>query len=150
MKREKMMEILRNRKVVAGVFAVVAVALLATFSLRTPKNIPELPSYEDPILILTAEEEETPLASAPKVTTKTTQSTKTNKKNVTLKSASTRSYTNNLGTKTTKNSKTVKNGNTTVKTDTTVATNTVEKYTKKSKIKVVTTKVTTKIGRAHV
>jgi hypothetical protein len=145
MKREKIMGLLKNKKVVAGVLAVAVVAGLAIYSFRTPiTDIPELPSYEDPEFVVTAEDEETPLSS-PKVTTKTTQSTKTSKKNVTLKSASTRTYTNNLGTKTTKNSKTTKNGNTTVKTDTTVATTTTEKYSKKSKIKVVTSKVTTTV-----
>jgi hypothetical protein len=109
-------------------------------------NTIELASYVDPVLETSIEEEETPLASSPKVTTTSKTSTKTTTKNVTLKTASTKSYTKTLPTTSKTTTKTTKkDSNTTVKTQTTVKTAVTEKYTKKSKKKVVTTKVTTTV-----
>ena len=153
MKRNDVMNIFKNKKFAAGCAAIVIAAVVATVSFYTNRG-PEIPwpethkeSEADLIALEPVELDEnaTPLGDKPVTTTKTTKNTKTSKKTVTLKSASAKTYTKNLGTKTSRNSQTVKNGNTTVKTDTTVATNTTEKFTKKSKKKVVTTKVTTTV-----
>ena len=109
-------------------------------------QVPELPNYTDPVVEQTIEDDDTPLASQPKVTTKTTKSSKTTKKNIKLKAAATKTYTKKLPTtKTTTNKTTKKNQTTTIKTTTTVQTDTSRKYTKKSKNVVQTQKVTTTV-----
>lgn len=111
-----------------------------------PSDIPELTDHTDPVIETTITGDDTPLASQPKVTTKTSTSTKTSKKTVRLKKAAKKTYTKKLPTQTKKSIKTTKkNSTTTVKTEKTVKTATTEKYTKKSKKKVVTTKVTTTV-----
>ena len=153
MKKIDVMNIIKNKKFVAGCAAIAVAAVVATVSFNVNRG-PEIPWPETteeneadivPLSPVVLKPDGTPLSDKPVTTTKTKKSTKTSKKTVTLKTASTRTYTKNLGTKTTKDSKIEKEGNTTTKTDTTVATNTVEKYTKKSKKKIVTTKVTTTI-----
>jgi hypothetical protein len=146
MDRMKVAQFLKKRKVIGGCLAVVAAGIITAAGLYGQfAQLPEVPEIVDPILETSLEEEDTPLASAPKVTVKTTRTTKTTKKNVKLKKKATRTYIKNLGTQTKRNSKTVKRGTTTIKTDTTVQTNTSEKYTNKSIKKVVTTKVTTTV-----
>lgn len=109
-------------------------------------QVPELPNYTDPVVEQTIEDDDTPLASQPKVTTKTTKSSKTTKKNIKLKAAATKTYTKKLPTtKKTTNKTTKKNRTTTIKTTTTVQTDTSRKYTKKSKNVVQTQKVTTTV-----
>ena len=109
-------------------------------------QVPELPNYTDPVVEQTIEDDDTPLASQPKVTTKTTKSSKTTKKNIKLKTASTKTYTKKLPTTKKVSTKTTKkNQTTTVKTQTTVQTDTNQKYTKKSKNVVQTQKVTTTV-----
>lgn len=109
-------------------------------------QVPELPNYTDPVVEQTIEDDDTPLASQPKVTTKTTKSSKTTKKNIKLKVAATKTYTKKLPTtKKTTNKTTKKNQTTTIKTTTTVQTDTSRKYTKKSKNVVQTQKVTTTV-----
>lgn len=103
-------------------------------------------NYTDPVVEQTIEDDDTPLASQPKVTTKTTKSSKTTKKNIKLKAAATKTYTKKLPTtKKTTNKTTKKNQTTTIKTTTTVQTDTSRKYTKKSKNVVQTQKVTTTV-----
>ena len=100
----------------------------------------------DPVVEQTITDDDTPLASQPKVTTKTTKSSKTTKKNLKLKKASAKTYTKKLPTtKKVSNKTTKKNQTTTVKTQTTVQTDTSQKYTKKSKNVVQTQKVTTTV-----
>ena len=114
-----------------------------------PSDIPELTDYTDPVIETTITGDDTPLASQPKVTTKTSTSTKTSKKTVRLKKAAKKTYTKKLPTQTKKSIKTTKkNSTTTVKTEKTVKTATTEKYTKKSKKKVVTTTVVQQIAGA--
>lgn len=109
-------------------------------------QVPELPNYTDPVVEQTIEDDDTPLASQPKVTTKTTKSSKTTKKNIKLKAAATKTYTKKLPTtKKTTNKTTKKNQTTTIKTTTTVQKDTSRKYTKKSKNVVQTQKVTTTV-----
>lgn len=134
-----------KKKAVAGCFAA-AVILAGGFNVWQSSQVPEFPDYTDPVLETTITDDDTPLASKPKVTTKTTSNTKTTKKNVKLKKATTKTYTKKLPTtqkKTTTTKKT--NSNTTVKTLKTVKTATTQKYTKKSKTAVQTQKVTTTV-----
>ncbi len=134
-----------KKKAVAGCLAA-AVILAGGFNVWQSSQVPEFPDYTDPVMETTITDDDTPLASKPKVTTKTTSNTKTTKKNVKLKKAATKTYTKKLPTtqkKTTTTKKT--NSNTTVKTLKTVKTATTQKYTKKSKTAVQTQKVTTTV-----
>ena len=145
MKRKmKIKEFLTRKKVAAGCVAAAAVIAAGSFSMvMQSSDIPELSSYTDPVIETTITGDDTPLASKPKVTTKTKRKTKTTRKKVKLKKASKKSYTKKLPKKKKTTTKTRKSGKKTVKTQTTVQTATTEKYTKKSKQKVVTQKVTT-------
>lgn len=135
--------ILDNRKLATSIAVIAAAVVIGAVAFNVNRQAPDFPEITDPIMEVTLEGEETPLASQPTVTKKTTKKTSTSKKNVKLKEKSAKTYTKKLGTKTTKNSKTVKNANTTVKTDTTVAVTTTEKYKKNKNVKTVTTKTTT-------
>ena len=146
MKGKKITEWLANKKVVSSCAAIALAAVICGVSLFSGAGeTPEFPSYTDPIMETSIIEDETPLASQPKTTVKTTSSTKTTRKTVKLKKASKKSYTKKLKTKTKVTNKTNKSGNTTVDTKTTVVTKATAKYTKKSKKKVVTSKITTTV-----
>ena len=146
MKGKKITEWLANKKVVSSCAAIALAAVIGGVSLFSGAGeTPEFPSYTDPIMETSIMEDETPLASQPKTTVKTTSSTKTIRKTVKLKKASKKSYTKKLKTKTKVTNKTNKSGNTTVDTKTTVVTNATAKYTKKSKKKVVTSKIITTV-----
>lgn len=142
--KKKLADLFRNRKIAAGVTAIVlAVAVGSTAVVQQKSQIPELPSYTDPVLETTIEEEETPLASAPKVNT--TTSKKTSSKKVTMKSAAKKTYTKTLPAESTTSRKTSETSGATVTTQTTVVKKSKEAYTKKSKVKVVTTETTTTV-----
>ena len=142
--KKKLADLFRNRKIAAGVTAIVlAVAVSSTAVVQQKSQIPELPSYTDPVLETTIEEEETPLASAPKVNT--TTSKKTSSKKVTMKSAAKKTYTKTLPAESTTSRKTSETSSATVTTQTTVVKKSKEAYTKKSKVKVVTTETTTTV-----
>ena len=146
MKGKKLTEWLANKKVVSSCAAIALAAVIGGVSLFSGAGETlEFPSYTDPIMETSIIEDETPLASQPKTTVKTTSSTKTTRKTVKLKKASKKSYTKKLKTKTKVTNKTNKSGNTTVDTKTTVVTKATAKYTKKSKKKVVTSKITTTV-----
>lgn len=146
MKGKKLTEWLAKKKVVSSCAAIALAAVIGGVSLFSGAGeTPEFPSYTDPIMETSIIEDETPLASQPKTTVKTTSSTKTTRKTVKLKKASKKSYTKKLKTKTKVTNKTNKSGNTTVDTKTTVVTKATAKYTKKSKKKVVTSKITTTV-----
>lgn len=136
-----------KKKIAAGCIAAAALITAGSFAMVwQDSQVPELPNYTDPVVEQTIEDDDTPLASQPKVTTKTTKSSKTTKKNIKLKAAATKTYTKKLPTtKTTTNKTTKKNQTTTIKTTTTVQTDTSRKYTKKSKNVVQTQKVTTTV-----
>lgn len=139
-----MAELFANKKIVGGIAAAALAVVIGGVSLwQGYSNVPELPQIQDPIMEVTLEKEETPLAAKPKTTTKT--STKTTKKNVKMKTAAKKTYSKSLPTTTKTSTKTSKNSKETIKTQTTTKTAVTEKYTKKSKIKVVTTKVTTTV-----
>lgn len=116
MKRTDIHKIFTGRKkALAGCLAAVIV-LAGGFNVWQSSQVPEFPDFTDPVVETTITEDDTPLASKPKVTT--------NKKSTTTKKT---------------------NRNTTVKTLKTVKTATTQKYTKKSKTAVQTRKVTTTI-----
>ncbi len=118
----------------------------SVYEVQQVKESLELAEYVDPELETEILDEETPLASTPKVTTTTKTSTKSAQKTVTLSKASAKTYTKSLPTTTKTSTKTTKkNSTTTVKTVTTVKVYTTEKYTKGSKYKVVTTKTVTTV-----
>lgn len=141
--KKRIVELLKKRKVAAGITAVVLAVAVGGTAVVQQNQIPELPSYTDPVMETTIEEEETPLASQPKVNTKTSKSTSTKK--VTMKKAATKTYTKALPATSTTSKKTAETSNATVVTQTTVVKNVIEKYTKKSKVKVVTTNATTTV-----
>ena len=141
--KKRIVELLKKRKVAAGITAVVLAVAVGGTDVVQQNQIPELPSYTDPVMEITIEEEETPLASQPKVNTKTSKSTSTKK--VTMKKAATKTYTKALPATSTTSKKTAETSNATVVTQTTVVKNVTEKYTKKSKVKVITTNATTTV-----
>ena len=147
MKKMNLKNFFMKKKVAAGCIAAAALISAGSFAMVwQDSQVPELPNYTDPVVEQTIEDDDTPLASQPKVTTKTTKSSKTTKKNIKLKAAATKTYTKKLPTtKKTTNKTTKKNQTTTIKTTTTVQTDTSRKYTKKSKNVVQTQKVTTTV-----
>lgn len=140
-------DFIRRKKVAAGCIAIVVIITAGSLALIwQPSDIPELTEYTDPVIETTLTDDDTPLASKPKITTKTTKNTKTSKKTVKLKKAAKRTYTKKLPTQIKKSDNTKKkNSTTTVKTEKTIKTATTEKYTRKSKKKLVTKKVTTTV-----
>lgn len=147
MKKMNLKNFFMKKKIAAGCIAAAALITAGSFAMVwQDSQVPELPNYTDPVVEQTIEDDDTPLASQPKVTTKTTKSSKTTKKNLKLKKASAKTYTKKLPTtKKVSNKTTKKNQTTTVKTQTTVQTDTSQKYTKKSKNVVQTQKVTTTV-----
>ena len=141
--RKKLAALFKNRKAAAGLTAVLLAVAVGGTAVVQQNQVPELPSYTDPILETNIEEDETPLASAPKTTTKTSKKTST--KNVKLKSAAKKSYTKTLPKKTKTSQKNSETTAATVTTKKTVVTAVKEKYTKKSKVKKVTTTTTTTV-----
>lgn len=147
MKKMNLKNFFMKKKIAAGCIAAAALITAGSFAMVwQDSQVPELPNYTDPVVEQTITDDDTPLASQPKVTTKITKSSKTTKKNLKLKKASAKTYTKKLPTtKKVSNKTTKKNQTTTVKTQTTVQTNTSQKYTKKSKNVVQTQKVTTTV-----
>ncbi len=142
--KKRIMDLFRNKKIAGGCAAAALAVVIGAAALMQPATtIPELPTYEDPVMEVSVEEEETPLAAKPTVKTKTTK--KTSKKKVKLSKAATKTYTKKLPTKKKTTSKTSKSKTQKVVTKTVVSTATSEKYTKKSKVKTVTTTTTTTV-----
>ena len=136
----------RRNAIIAGAAAIAVIVGYGVYFVNDARQAVLLASHIDLADETAIQEEETPLAAAPKVTTDTKTSTKTSTKKVKLSTASKKSYSKSLPATTKKSSKTVKKNNTTtVKTDTTTKTAVTEKYTKNSKQKQVTTKVTTTV-----
>ena len=97
MKRTDIRKIFTGRKkALAGCLAAVIV-LAGGFNVWQSSQVPEFPDFTDPVMETTITEDDTPLASKPKVTTKTTSNTKTTRKKVKLKKAATKTYTKKLG-----------------------------------------------------
>ena len=147
MKKKSIKEFFRQKKVAAGCVAAAVIIAAGSFGISwQSQDAVVFPSYTDPVLETSLTGDDTPLASKPKVTTKRKTSTKTTSKKVRMRTASRKSYTKRLPTKQKSSTKTKKqNKSTTVKTQTVVKTATTEKYTRRSKQKVVTQKVTTTV-----
>ena len=142
--KKRIIELLKKRRVAAGLTAVVlAVAVGSVAVVQQKSQIPELPVYTDPEMETNIEEEETPLADKPVV--KTTTSKKTTTKKVKMKKAAAKTYTKELPATSTTSKKTAQTSSASVVTQTTVVKKVEEKYTKKSKVKVVTTVATTTV-----
>ena len=142
--KKKITELLKKKRVAAGLTAIVlAVAVGSVSVVQQKSQIPELPVYTDPEMETNIEEEETPLADKPVV--KTTTSKKTTTKKVKMKKAAAKTYTKELPATSTTSKKTAQTSSASVATKTTVVKKIEEKYTKKSKVKVVTTVATTTV-----
>ena len=141
--KKRIVELLKKKKIAAGLTAVVLAVAVGGVAVVQQNQIPELPSYTDPVMETTIAEEETPLASQPKVNTRTSKSTSTKK--VKMKKAAKKTYTKSLPATSTTSKKVSETSNATVTTQTTVVKQITEKYTKKSKVKVVTTASTTTV-----
>ena len=147
MKKKSIKEFFRQKKAAAGCVAAAVIIAAGSFGISwQSQDAVVFPSYTDPVLETSLTGDDTPLASKPKVTTKRKTSTKTTSKKVRMRTASRKSYTKRLPTKQKSSTKTKKqNKTTTVKTQTVVKTATTEKYTRRSKQKLVTQKVTTTV-----
>lgn len=142
--KKRITELLKKRRVAAGLTAIVlAVAVGSVAVVQQKSQIPELPVYTDPEMETNIEEEETPLADKPVV--KTTTSKKTTTKKVKMKKAAAKTYTKELPATSTTSKKIAQTSSASVVTQTTVVKKIEEKYTKKSKVKVVTTVATTTV-----
>lgn len=142
--KKKITELLKKRRVAAGLTAIVlAVAVGSVAVVQQKSQVPELPVYTDPEMETNIEEEETPLADKPVV--KTTTSKKTTTKKVKMKKAAAKTYTKELPATSTTSQKTAQTSSASVVTKTTVVKKIEEKYTKKSKVKVVITVATTTV-----
>ena len=142
--KKRITELLKKRRVAAGLTAIVlAVAVGSVAVVQQKSQVPELPVYTDPEMETNIEEEETPLADKPVV--KTTTSKKTTTKKVKMKKAAAKTYTKELPATSTTSQKTAQTSSASVVTKTTVVKKIEEKYTKKSKVKVVTTVATTTV-----
>lgn len=141
--KKKLVELLKKKKITAALTAVVLAAAVGGVAVVQQNQVPELPTYTDPVMEATIEEDETPLASKPEVNTKTSKSTTTKK--VKMKKAAAKSYTKALPATSTTSKKTSETSDATIVTQTTVVKNVTEKYTKKSNVKVVTTAATTTV-----
>ena len=141
--KRKIAEILRHKKIAAGCTAAALALIIGSVAVVQDSKVPELPTYTDPVMEVTLEEEETPLASAPTVKTTTKKDTSTKK--VTMKSASKKTYTKKLPTTKKTTTATSNTAKAVIETETTVSKAVTEKYTKKSKIKTVTTVTTTTV-----
>lgn len=141
--KRKITEILRYRKIAAGCTAAVLSLIIGGGSVVQDSKVSQVSAYTDPVMEVTLEEEETPLASAPIV--KTTARKDTSVRKVIMKSASKKTYTRKLPV--TKKTTTVTSDTTkaVIKTETTVSKAITEKYVKKSRVKTVTTVTTTTV-----
>ena len=148
MKKMNLKNFFMKKKIAAGCIAAAALITAGSFAMVwQDSQVPELPNYTDPVVEQTIEDDDTPLASQPKVTTKTTKSSKTTKKNSQVKSSS---Y-EDLYQETSDNQENYKQDNQ-EKSDYNhkdqqqpYSTDTSRKYTKKSKNVVQTQKVTTTV-----
>ena len=116
--KKRIVELLKKKKIAAGLTAVVLAVAVGGVAVVQQNQIPELPSYTDPVMETTIDEEETPLAAQPKVNTQTSNSTSTKK--VKMKKAATKTYTKTLPATSVTSKKTSQSSNATVVTQTTV------------------------------
>lgn len=149
MKNQKMKETLRqiSKKASALVLATAIVLGGGTYVYNQQNPVPELVTYVDEDSVVQIQEDETPLAS-PQVT-KSTKTTKSTKK-ISLKSASSRTYTQKGKTTTKKKTTKTKSAKKTVTTNTVIVTSITNNYKKGSKINTQVTTVKTTVTKTTV
>ena len=142
MKNQKMKETLRQISKKAGALVLATAIVLGggTYVYNQQNPVPELVTYIDEESVVQIQEDETPLAS-PQVT-KSTKTTKSTKK-ISLKSASSRTYTQKGKTTTKKKTTKIKSAKKTVTTETVTVTSITNNYKKGSKINTQVTTVKT-------
>ena len=138
MKRKDFLKFIAYRKKAIGC-AVLGFSLLLGSLAYHPE--PEFPVFVDPIMEVSLEAEDTPLADTP--TSKTSVKKKVSKKVVKLKQKAKANETKNLGTTKKESTKSKKSGSTTIEIKTIVETQTQEIYKKGKKTKTVVKTVTT-------
>lgn len=142
--KKKITDLLKKHRIASVITALTLVLVVGSVcSLQQVGQVPELPVYMDPEMETTIEEEETPLASKPKVQTKTSRATSTKK--VKMKKASGKTYTKKLPATSRTSTSTSNTSNAKITKKTTKVKNVTEKYRKRSNIKLVTTVTTTKV-----
>lgn len=149
MKNQKMKETLRQISKKAGALVLATAIVLGggTYVYNQQNPVPELVTYIDEDSVVQIQEDETPLAS-PKVT-KSTKTTKSTKK-ISLKSASSRTYTQKGKTTTKKKTTKIKSAKKTVTTETVTVTSITNNYKKGSKINTQVTTVKTTVTKTTV
>ena len=149
MKNQKMKETLRQISKKAGALVLATAIVLGggTYVYNQQNPVPELVTYVDEDSVIQIQEDETPLAS-PQVT-KSTKTTKSTKK-ISLKSASSRTYTQKGKTTTKKKTTKTKSAKKTVTTNTVIVTSITNNYKKGSKINTQVTTVKTTITKTTV
>lgn len=149
MKNQKMKETLRQISKKAGALVLATAIVLGggTYVYNQQNPVPELVTYIDEDSVVQIQEDETPLAS-PKVT-KSTKTTKSTKK-ISLKSASSRTYTQKGKTTTKKKTTKIKSAQKTVTTETVTVTSITNNYKKGSKINTQVTTVKTTVTKTTV
>jgi hypothetical protein len=146
MNKQKFLQLLRNRKVLAGGVVLASALVVGILTFRGGNEELDFPTYIDPLTEASIEAEETPLGATPTTTKSTTSQTSTDTKVVKLKKAPKKTYTKKLKTKVvTKAPTTEVQGNTTIKTQIREEISTKESYKKKKKTKKVTTTTVTYI-----
>ena len=110
--KKRIVELLKKKKIAAGLTAVVLAVAVGGVAVVQQNQIPELPSYTDPVMETIIDEEETPLVAQPKVNTQTSNSTSTKK--VKMKKAATKTYTKTLPATSVTSKKTSQSSNATV------------------------------------
>lgn len=140
--KKKLTDLFKSRRFATGCAAIAAALVIGSVGMyQQSAQLTELPVYTDPVMEVSIEEEETPLASKP--TTKTSTKRKTSTKKVKLKKVSSKSYIKSLPSKKKTSQKTRSTSSAKIVTKTTVTTAVKEKYTRRSKVKSVTTTTTT-------
>ena len=149
MKNQEMKETLRQISKKAGALVLATAIVLGggTYVYNQQNPVPELVTYIDEDSVVQIQEDETPLAS-PKVT-KSTKTTKSTKK-ISLKSASSRTYTQKGKTTTKKKTTKIKSAKKTVTTETVTVTSITNNYKKGSKINTQVTTVKTTVTKTTV
>lgn len=141
MKNSKIKSILKSRRFAGSVVALALAAVIGGGMFFQRASVPELPEFTDPLLEIQVEEDETPLASAPKVTTSTSRSSYS--ANIRMGYTSPTSYTKALPVTKTTSVKKYSTAAETVSSQTTVSTAVTEKFTAGRNYKLRTTVTTT-------
>jgi hypothetical protein len=93
MNKQKFIQLLRNRKVLAGGVVLASALVVGILTFRGGKEELDFPTYIDPLTEASIEAEETPLGATPTTTKSTTSQTTTDTKVVKIKKAPKKTYT---------------------------------------------------------